>query len=168
MDPVWSIGIPLLFVMIGGMPLIGGRTFVDGHALRSRWWDTAVSLAGPATNLAVAIGIGLSFSLGVVDPLTPFGAGLAFLGLLQIVTAIFNLIPAPPLDGFGALEPHLPPDMARQLRNLGFYGGYFLIIAVLWMVPGLGSFMWDQAWELSYKLDIPGSTAAWGQEMARF
>src|SRR5262249_12706105 len=76
MDPVLSLWLPLLFTVIGGIPLIGGRTFVDRRALRSRWWDTAVSLAGPGANAVIALGIGALLRDEVVDPYSAVGAGL--------------------------------------------------------------------------------------------
>ena len=75
MDPVWSVVAPLVLVMLGGLPLVGGRTLIDGHALRSRWWDTAVSAAGPATNLGIACLIAAAFKYGVI-PDGAWSAGL--------------------------------------------------------------------------------------------
>ena len=101
MDPVYSIAIPVLFTLMGGIPIMGGRTLIDDSSLRSRWWHTAVSLAGPGANVLVAVAIAGVFRLGLLDEFGPVAAGLAYLGVLQIALAMFNLIPVPPLDGFG-------------------------------------------------------------------
>src|SRR5258708_7677798 len=50
-DPVMSIALPVLFLVMGGIPLPGGATYVRTDLLRSRLWQTLVSLAGPAMNL---------------------------------------------------------------------------------------------------------------------
>ena len=167
MDPVMSIAVPLVLVMLGGMPLIGGRTLIESHRLRSRWWDTGVSLAGPATNLAVAMLIGVLFKMGVLDPYTPFGAGMAFLGVIQVAAAMFNLIPIPPMDGYGALEPHLSPETQAKARSFGFMG-YFVVIGLFWFVPGASMAFWDEVWDTAISLDIPEWSAAWGEWGARF
>jgi len=53
MDPVVSIILPLFFLLMGGVPLPGGVTYVRRDLLRSKLWETAVSLAGPATNFVL-------------------------------------------------------------------------------------------------------------------
>ena len=51
--PMNTIVLPTLFLMMGGVPLPGGATYVRRDLLRNRFWESAVSLAGPATNLAL-------------------------------------------------------------------------------------------------------------------
>lgn len=167
MDPVMSIAVPLVLVMLGGIPLIGGRTLIESHRLKSRWWDTGVSLAGPAANLTVALVIGALFRAGMIDPYTPFGAGMAFLGVLQVAAAMFNLIPVPPMDGFGAIAPHLSEGARTTARSFGFMG-YFVVLGAFWFLPGAGDVFWEEVWETAYRLDIPGWSAAWGEWGARF
>lgn len=166
-DPVFSVVMPVFFVLIGGLPLMGGRTIVHSHNLRSRHWDSAVSLAGPLTNLGLAIVITLVLRAGIVDPWTPLGAGLAFLALMEFAAAMFNLIPWPPLDGFGALAPYLPTELVAQARSLG-YGGYFLLIAAFWTVPFVGDFFWDQVYTVASNLSLPFGPAWWGESQALF
>ncbi|MEX2080362.1 MAG: hypothetical protein WEC33_02010 [Dehalococcoidia bacterium] len=166
MDPVYSVVVPMVFTMLGGLPLIGGRTLIDHRALRGRAWHMAVSFAGPAMNLVVAGVIALAFQFGLVDPFTAIGAGLAFLAVLQIAGALFNLIPFPPLDGFNFFAPYLPDEALRFCHSLG-RGGYFLLIGVFWFVPGAGEWFWAQVWELAYQLDLPLWSALWGGEEAR-
>src|SRR5512143_200528 len=62
--PVYSIVLPLLFVLAGGIGLPGGAVYIERWRLRSRAWETAVSLAGPFANalLALILGIVLQFS----------------------------------------------------------------------------------------------------------
>src|SRR4051812_20513531 len=49
--PVNSILLPILFLMMGGIPLPGGATYVRRELLRNRAWGMAVSFAGPAMNV---------------------------------------------------------------------------------------------------------------------
>src|SRR5258708_39683939 len=53
--PVTSFLLPMLFMVVGGIGLPGGAVYINRHLLRSRGWETAVSLAGPAMNLIIAI-----------------------------------------------------------------------------------------------------------------
>src|SRR6478672_2855530 len=52
-DPLMSIILPLVFLLMGGVPLPGGATYIRRDLLRSKGWDTAVSLAGPAMNFLI-------------------------------------------------------------------------------------------------------------------
>src|SRR5512147_448356 len=62
--PVYSLVLPMLFLLAGGIGLPGGAVYIERWRLRSRWWDSAVSLAGPASNavLALILGVVLSFA----------------------------------------------------------------------------------------------------------
>ena len=137
-DPLRSLIMPVIFVLMGGMPFMGGATLVDSSRLRGRWARSAVSLAGPLTNLAIAGLIALAFTLGLVPEETAVAAGLAYLALMQVAVALFNLLPVPGLDGWGALAPHLSPETARKGDAVGA-GGYLLLIMAFWTVPALGT-----------------------------
>jgi Zn-dependent protease len=101
--------LPLLFLLIGGIPLPGGAVWIRRGALRSRAAASAVSAAGPLTNLVLA------FLLALLVPLVPplLGAGLSFLALIQVLAFILNILPIPGLDGWGILDPYLA-DSTRQ------------------------------------------------------
>src|SRR2546421_4779152 len=58
-DPLFSIIIPVVVLFLGGIPLPGGVTYIRRDLLRSRFWDTAVSLAGPAMNFILFIACAL-------------------------------------------------------------------------------------------------------------
>src|SRR5207302_4334809 len=93
--PVYSLLMPALFMMMGGIGLPGGAVYIERHLLRSRGWVTWVSLAGPAMNLLLAVIIALLIKL-VFLPRYPDHAvtyGMAFLLQLQISAILFNLIP---------------------------------------------------------------------------
>lgn len=166
-DPVFSVAMPVFFVLVGGLPLMGGRTLVHAHNLRSAHWDSAVSLAGPATNLVIAMLLIGALNAGVVDPYTPLGAGIAFLALMEVAAALFNLIPVPPMDGFGALAPYLSREFVARARGLG-YGGYFLVLAVFWTIPAAGDMFWEQVYTVAGNLGLPFWAAWWGESEALF
>jgi len=98
-----------------------------------------VSLAGPLANMAAALGFGLL--LRIVSPATllasswPLGPGLlSFLlwGLfINLVLAVFNLLPLPPLDGSKVLQGLLPARAADLYGSIGRAGPLLLLLVVL-------------------------------------
>jgi Zn-dependent protease len=57
--PVYSLVLPLLILMMGGIGLPGGAVYIERGRLRTKGWMTAVSLAGPAANALLAVVLGL-------------------------------------------------------------------------------------------------------------
>ncbi|WP_306992521.1 site-2 protease family protein [Amycolatopsis thermophila] len=139
-DPVLSIVLPLIFLLIGGIPLPGGAVWINRWALRTRSVASWVSLAGPLSNLLVGI------VLTVVVQLVPMPigllAGLSFLALLQIAAFVLNILPVPGLDGYGAIEPYLSPE-AREFGAKARPWAPLVLFALLFAVPAVGSAFWD-------------------------
>ena len=131
--PLYSIALPLLFLFMGGIGLPGGAVYIETWRLRSPKWKSAVSLAGPTANfiLIIVLAIILQFAPSTSTGIFP---GLAFLALLQIYALILNLIPVPPFDGFGAIEPYLSQDILEKIEPIrGMM--IWIVIALLWYVP---------------------------------
>lgn len=149
--PVYSLVIPVVFLFLGGIGLPGGAVYIDESLLRSKQWRTATSLAGPAMNVVLVQLLCLPFWFGFVD--TNFGPALAFLCQLQISAVIFNLLPLPPLDGFRALSPWLPPDLrARLLANSNIF--LWVLFIVMWNVPVANHAFWDLVNGISTSLGV--------------
>ena len=143
--PFYSILLPCLFLLMGGLPLPGAAVQIDRHALRGRIWETAVSAAGPLANLLLFFVLALLVhpSTGLVDPAAdPAPAWAVLLGALTVLQAfafLFNLIPLPPLDGFGIIEPYLDYEARAKLADprlrtlvlFGLFFGFFRIDAVM-------------------------------------
>jgi Zn-dependent protease len=140
-DPLFSIIIPVVILLIGGIPLPGGVTYIRRDLLRSRAWDTAVSLAGPLMNfiLFIACAIPLHPSVGWLDPMagpeswTNLQIFLATMAFLQLIAVILNLIPIPPLDGFQAISPYLPRDFTEKVTTppLSTFL-FFVYVMIVW------------------------------------
>ncbi|MDT8911534.1 site-2 protease family protein [Amycolatopsis sp. PS_44_ISF1] len=107
-DPVLSILLPLIFLLIGGIPLPGGAVWINRGALRTRATSMWVSLAGPLSNLGV--GAALCLVVALVPMAHGLFYGLSYLALLQVMTFLINILPIPGLDGWGAIEPYLSPQ----------------------------------------------------------
>jgi len=142
-DPITSIALPLLFVVMGGFGLPGGAVWINRAALRSRSRASLVSLAGPSVNLAVAAACFVPLSAGVVGPDRPvLEVGLAFLGFLQVAAFVLNILPFPGLDGFGALEPYLPAPLLKALAPIRQWG-LLILIGVLFYFQPANRLFWD-------------------------
>lgn len=134
-DAGYSFVLPLIILLIGGLPLPGGAVWINQAALRSRAVRSAVSLAGPFTNLA--FGIVLTVTVGLVPMPLALAAGLSVLALLQVAAFVLNMLPVPGLDGWGALEPYLPLSAQRLGARVRPWAP-LVLLALLLFVPGVG------------------------------
>ncbi|GAA2816695.1 site-2 protease family protein [Saccharopolyspora taberi] len=131
-DPVLSIVLPLLFVAIGGIPLPGGAVWINHSALRTRRIESAVSLAGPLTNLV--LGVALTAVVASVPMAPGLGAGLSYLAFLQVIAFVLNILPIPGLDGYGAIEPWLS-GQARQFGEKARPWAPLVLFALILATP---------------------------------
>jgi Zn-dependent protease len=134
-DPLMSIVLPAAVFLIGGVPLPGGVTYIRRDLLRGRAWNAAVSAAGPAMNFLIFLALVLPFhpKIGWIDPPRPSEASNAMLFMgcmawLQMLSVLLNLVPVPPLDGFGIVSAYMD-DRSRQrfLTPPLSYMGFFLL-----------------------------------------
>jgi Zn-dependent protease len=164
--PVYSIVLPVVFLLLGGIGLPGGAVYIETWRLRSRRWESAVSLAGPASNLVLAILLAIILNFLPVSS-SGIWPGLAFLALLQVTAVVLNLMPVPPFDGYRALAPFLN----RQLRfNIDQYSNIIMIVVfvVLWYVPFVNNFFWLAVGWISFRMQIPVSLAMLGLSQFQF
>lgn len=167
--PVYSILLPVLFVVMGGIGLPGGAVYIERDRLRSRAWNTWVSLAGPGMQLPVIFLISLAFKLGWLqnDPESLASVSLGFLLMLEISSLILNLLPVPPLDGFQALAPWLPRETSERLYASSSNGVMFLFLA-LWFIKPLNQAFWNTVFTISDWLGVDPYVGYAGFEAFRF
>ena len=164
--PIYSIVLPMVFLLLGGIGLPGGAVYIETWRLRSRRWEAAVSLAGPASNLLLAILLGIILTLLPVNS-TGIWPGVAFLALMQVSALILNLIPVPPFDGYRALAPYLN----EQLRfNMNQYSNIIMMVVfvALWYVPFVNGIFWSIVFQISVWLHIPVLLAIQGLDLFQF
>ena len=147
-DPVGTILIPLM-LKLAGAPFLFGYAKpvpVDFRNLRNPKKDMIwVALAGPASNMVQALLWGAVFyiNLRLFAGTNHFLNAMANAGMSwNLVLAIFNLFPIPPLDGGRILVGLLPYKQARTLSGLENYGIFIVIglsmlgiLGPLWMQP---------------------------------
>jgi Zn-dependent protease len=164
--PVYSLLLPMIFLMMGGIGLPGGAVYIERWRLKSRQWETAVSLAGPFSNaiLALILSLVLRFAPPSASGVWP---GIAFLAFLQITAVVLNLIPLPPFDGFGAIEPYLPMDIRMKLaQTQGMLS--WVVLILLWQVPFIGNMFWGLIGFLARLAGIPLQLAGLGMSQFKF
>ncbi len=152
LDLFGSIIFPLMSLAASGSVFLAWAKPVPvnpGYFTRPRRDDMIVSFAGPAANILLSgvctfafIALSAVAKLASVQAVPMVMDTLVFLltmfygGVyLNIVLALFNLIPIPPLDGSHILATFLPPQAAMAYRKIGFLG--IIAILVLMRVPGV-------------------------------
>jgi len=145
--PVTSLLIPAIFLMMGGVPLPGGAVYINRMALRSHHWSALVSAAGPASNflLFLILAAIVHPRTGIIDPDSfqqPMWAMLlCAMTVLQLFSVFFNLIPLPPLDGYGMIEPYLSPEARGRMQAMGWWTGLVVIYIAFSFDPIRDAFM---------------------------
>ncbi|MCA9369015.1 MAG: site-2 protease family protein [Pseudomonadales bacterium] len=134
LDPLGTLAI--LIVGFGW----GKPVQFDPFNLKEPKRDTAlIALAGPASNilLAILLGIGLSLlpATGVLAPI--LARFMVFTLYINVMLAIFNLVPVYPLDGSKIFEALLPPDTALAYEQ--FMHRYGSIVLLMLIVPWSGT-----------------------------
>jgi Zn-dependent protease len=159
-DPLLSVIYPLFFLLAGGIGLPGGCVYIDRSRLRSEWWQCAVSLAGPLSNAVLAVVLSLPFLLGLVDLAAhhSFWSIYSFFMVLQVSAVLLNLLPIPPLDGFGAIAPWLPVE-TRTLLYRHSQLGMFLVFMSFWFIPFVNNTFWGTVDRIVELLGVPRGLA---------
>ena len=140
-DPIGTVLIPLVLLVMGSPFLFGYAkpVPVNFNKLRNPKRDMVlVALAGPLTNLALAIASALLLwvAFHMPESMRWFAEPLAMMCqasiLINVVLFVFNLLPIPPLDGGRVAVGLLPKHLAYQLERIEPYG-FFIIIGLLVM-----------------------------------
>lgn len=136
LDPFGSVILPLLLFIAGSSVLIGWAkpVPVNPYNLRDqKWGSLKVSIAGPLSNIALAIFFGLLIRI-MPDTFINAVPGIflifSFVVQINIMLALFNLIPIPPLDGSWILFNVLPQGFEKVKLFLQQYGVFILIFLI--------------------------------------
>ncbi len=146
-DPIGTVIMPLL-IMVSGMPFLFGWAkpvpFNPVNLRNIRRDPVLIALAGPASNILLTMItiVMIRILLGLLDAgvLSQAIAGqtlqfFAYFAMINLVLALFNMIPVPPLDGHYLLNYFLPPSGQQMMQQIGPMG---ILIAILVARPVLG------------------------------
>ena len=146
-DPIGTVIFPLIGALMGGVMFGWAKPVpVDPRQFKNVkqgiFW---VSFAGPLANILLAIICAFGYAIMVTQVpqdfvfFTQFVEMLRIAVMINIVIAVFNLIPFPPLDGSKMVSTFLDYNAARKYEELQRYS--FVIILILWFTPILGYLM---------------------------
>ena len=136
-DPIGTILVPGVLLLVGGFVFGWAKPVpVDWQRLRNPKHDMIwVALAGPGSNLLMAIGWAILLKFGVVLNHSTITIPLLYMGsagiLINLVLMVLNLLPIPPLDGSRVVAGLLPTSLALKFGRIEPYG--LMIILVLFM-----------------------------------
>ena len=139
-DPFMSVLLPAFLIFSGAPCIIGGAkpVPVNPSYFNDHKRDVMlVSFAGPASNILLAVLSILIYAIAVRVPvIMKFGGSGLFLLLqysilINVVLAVFNLIPIPPLDGSKILMGLMPDEIAYKYASIGPYGIFIIIILLM-------------------------------------
>jgi Zn-dependent protease len=145
LDMFGSIILPLFLALL---IKVTGQGFIFGWAkpvpinpnnLRDKkWGELKVSLAGPASNLFIALFFGLIIRFVPLVSSVP-GLSLMFAGIvfINLLLAIFNLIPIPPLDGSHILISFFPASATKIKLFFYRYGIFFSFLLIYLILAGI-------------------------------
>jgi Zn-dependent protease len=157
LDPVGSVLLPAILALTSAPFLFGWARPVPYNPYNfqrgGRWAEALVAGAGPATNILLALVFAVMIRVAVSMGVSPATIDLAFLVVLvNVMLAIFNMIPIPPLDGSKILDALLPSALSMQyarVRNVleynPFLGFGIIIVFVLLFGRAFGQFIYSFA-----------------------
>jgi Zn-dependent protease len=140
-DPIGTVLFPLI-AMLTGVPLIGWAKPVPvnvRHLRHHRRDYVLVAAAGPASNVLLALSAAVLLAVLPVSPVrlgqpnvsVPIASLLSSAVRINVLLAVFNMIPIPPLDGGNVLGGLLPRSLASRFDAIVRPYGYILLYALM-------------------------------------
>lgn len=141
-DPIGSVLVPGVLYLTGASFLFGWAKPVPYNPYNlnnQKWGEAIVASAGPLTNLLLSLIFALVIRFASVLSLSQsFTEMASYIVYINVLLAIFNAIPFPPLDGSKIIEPFLPLGLALKYRavknymeNLGLIGLFLCVFVFM-------------------------------------
>ena len=138
-DMVGTIILPMISLMLPGSFLFGWAKpvpFNPYNLKNKKWGEAIVAVAGPFSNLLLALIFGLFIRFYIVPHglvAGPMASLCAIIVLVNVTLAVFNLVPIPPLDGSKILSAVLPQswmNVRRAIERFGFIGVLIFLVFI--------------------------------------
>lgn len=142
-DPIGSIFLPILLVVMRSPILIGYAKPVpyNPYNLPGTYDEALVAGAGPAANIFLALLFGLAIRFFGADMSVSLLTAFGTIAYINMLLALFNLIPLPPLDGSKVLSAILPGGVGRaydhfrlRFEHLGVFSGTLGILVIFYLL----------------------------------
>ncbi len=142
-DPIGSIIVPLITSLAGFTFGWAKPVPYNPYNLKNRrQGEFLIALAGPLSNIGLALIFGLIIRYALPVSMLPSLQILKYIVLINLVLAIFNLIPIPPLDGSKLLFSILPQQYGQTRIFLERYGQIFLLVVVIYVWQFVSPIIW--------------------------
>jgi len=154
-DPVGTIFLPLMLLVMHSPVVFGWAkpVPVDFRSLQNPKKDMVwVGLAGPAANIIFAVLLAFILKFSTLAHSYVLSALISSGIIINLVLAVFNILPIPPLDGSRVMMGLLPRHLAIRYARLEPYG--FLIIFGLLFLGIIGSVIWPLVMFLARLLGV--------------
>jgi len=139
LDPIGSVALPLLLILFRSPILFGYAKPVPINPYNFRdqkYGSLKVALVGPAANLAIALFFGLLLRFLTAVSVPPgLVVMFSYIVYINLLLAIFNLLPIPPLDGSHILFTFLPDSMRNVKMFLTQFGFFILLLIIFFLFP---------------------------------
>ena len=134
-DPIGSVLVPLLLFFTNAGIMLGWAkpVPVNPYNLRGKYGEAIVAAAGPLSNIFLAVVFGLLIRAGETLLPASFLHLAVSVVIINIVLAIFNLVPIPPLDGSKILFAFLPYHLQQTRESLERYGFFIVLIFIVFL-----------------------------------
>ncbi|MDE2188131.1 MAG: site-2 protease family protein [Patescibacteria group bacterium] len=138
LDPLGSVIVPIATYLLGGFTFGWAKPVVwnPNNVKNQRLGEFLIAAAGPAINIVIAVVFSLLIRFAPMLSLnTAFLAISSYVVMINIVLALFNLIPLPPLDGSHILFALLSPRQQHIRAGIERYSLIFMFIALIVVWP---------------------------------
>lgn len=143
LDPVGSVLVPLITSLSGFTFGWAKPVPYNPYNLKNkRLGEFLIALAGPASNIAIALVFGLFIRFVQEGVMTPVIEIAAYIVIVNIVLAVFNLIPIPPLDGSKILFSLFPNQYGRLRMGLEMFAPVLIVIVAFFLWQFISPIIW--------------------------
>ena len=118
-----------IFLLIAGFGWGKPVPFIPHFIKHGRWGIALIGFSGPLTNIFISFIFILTLKFGVVPPV--FAELFLVIILINIILAIFNLLPIPPLDGSKILQAFVPESKLKWIKILERQGPMILLFILI-------------------------------------